>query len=145
MRNTITNFQKQNFKNEVYLTLRNKSLYSLYSIVKVGFQGLDLESIIESESGKAKVQQVNMFQKLLKVFLILQDFGQCRFGTSRPCSTTQQRSCPCLPHFHQISPQRTVYSNWVSITQFKLRCIKLILYDFMTSKLTAYLSVGIYH
>ena len=26
---TITNFQKLNFKNEVYLTLKNKSLYSL--------------------------------------------------------------------------------------------------------------------
>ena len=68
---TFTNFQKLNFKNEVYLTLRNKNLYSLYSIVKVRFLGLDLESIIESESGKAKVQQVDMFQKLVKVFLIL--------------------------------------------------------------------------
>ena len=71
IRNTINNFQKLNFKNEVYLTLRNKSLYRLYSIAKVEFYGLDLESMIESESGKAKVQQVDMFQKLVKVFLIL--------------------------------------------------------------------------
>ena len=38
IRNTITNFQKLNFK--------NKSFYSLYSIVKVGVQGLLLESLI---------------------------------------------------------------------------------------------------
>ena len=37
IRNTIINFQKLDFKNEVYLTLKNESLYSLYSIVKVGF------------------------------------------------------------------------------------------------------------
>ena len=37
IRNTITNFQKLNIKNEVYLTLKHKSLYGLYSIVKVGF------------------------------------------------------------------------------------------------------------
>ena len=44
IRNTINNFQKPNFKNEVYMTLKNKSLYSLYSIMKVGFSGVDLES-----------------------------------------------------------------------------------------------------
>ena len=62
IRNTINNFQKMNFKHEVYMTLKNNSLYSLYSIMKVGFQGVDLESMILSESGKAKVQQANMFQ-----------------------------------------------------------------------------------
>ena len=61
IRNTINNFQKLNFKNEVYMTLKNKSLYSLYSIMKVGFLGVDLESMILSESGKGKVQQANMF------------------------------------------------------------------------------------
>ena len=53
------------------MTLKNKSLYSLYSIMKVGFSGVDLESMILSESGKAKVQQAIMFLKLVKVFLIL--------------------------------------------------------------------------
>ena len=43
------------------MTLKNKSLYSLHSIMKVGFTGMDLESMILSESGKAKVQQANMF------------------------------------------------------------------------------------
>ena len=45
IRNTINNFQKLNFKNEVYMTLKNKSLYSLYSIMKVGFSGVDLQSL----------------------------------------------------------------------------------------------------
>ena len=57
----ITNFQKLNFKNEVYMTLKNKSPYSLYSILKAGFLGMDLESMILSESGKANVQHANMF------------------------------------------------------------------------------------
>ena len=57
--NTITNFQKLNFKNEVYLTLKNKSLYSLYSIVKVW---PDFRVYDTSESRKAKVPQPNMFQ-----------------------------------------------------------------------------------
>ena len=61
IRITFINFQKMNFKNEVYLTLKNKSLYSLYSIMKVGFSGVDFKSMILSESGKAKVQQANMF------------------------------------------------------------------------------------
>ena len=61
IRYTINNFQKLNFKSEVYMTLKNKSLYSLYSIMKVGFLGADLESMILSASGKAKVQQANMF------------------------------------------------------------------------------------
>ena len=61
IRNTINNFQKLNFKNEVYMTLKNKGLYSLYSVMKVGFLGVDLESIILLESGKAKFQQANMF------------------------------------------------------------------------------------
>ena len=43
------------------MTLKNKSLYSLYYMMKVGFSGVDLESMILSESGKAKVQQANMF------------------------------------------------------------------------------------
>ena len=58
---TITNFQKLNFKNEVYITLKNKSLFSLYSIMKVGFLGMDLEFMILSEYEKAKVEQANMF------------------------------------------------------------------------------------
>ena len=41
------------------MTLKNKSLYSLYSTMKVRFSGVDLESMILSESGKAKVQQAN--------------------------------------------------------------------------------------
>ena len=57
----ITNLHKPKFKNEAYLTLKNKSLNSLCSIMKVGFSGVDLESMILSESGKAKVQQANMF------------------------------------------------------------------------------------
>ena len=61
IRNTIIIFQKLNYKNEVYMTLKNKSLYSLYSIMKVEFSGVDLESMILSKSGKAKVQQANIF------------------------------------------------------------------------------------
>ena len=61
IRITINNFQKLNFKNDLYMTLKNRSLYSLYSIMKVGFLGVDLESMILSESGKAKVQQANIF------------------------------------------------------------------------------------
>ena len=54
IRNTIINSQKMNFKNEVYLTLKNKILYWLYSIVKVGFQGLILESMILQSLRKLK-------------------------------------------------------------------------------------------
>ena len=51
IRNTITNFQKLNFKNEVYLTLKNESLYSLYFIVKnIGFRAYET-----SESRRTKV------------------------------------------------------------------------------------------
>ena len=71
IRKTINNFQKLNFKNEVYMTLKNKSLYSLYSIMRVGFSGVDLESMILSESGKAKVPISKYVLKLVKVFLIL--------------------------------------------------------------------------
>ena len=34
---TITNFEKLNLKIEIYLTLNDKSIHSLYSIVKDGF------------------------------------------------------------------------------------------------------------
>ena len=37
IRNTINNFQKLNFKSEVYLFLKNKSLYSIHFIAKGGF------------------------------------------------------------------------------------------------------------
>ena len=36
------------------MTLKNKSIYSLYSIMKVGFQGLILESMILQSLGKPK-------------------------------------------------------------------------------------------
>ena len=54
IRNSITNFQKLNFKNEVYLTLKNKSLYSLYSVGKLGVLGPVLESMILQSLGKPK-------------------------------------------------------------------------------------------
>ena len=61
-RNTINNFQKLNFKNEVYMTLKNNGLYTLYSIMKVWFSGVDLESMILSESWKAKAHKQICFK-----------------------------------------------------------------------------------
>ena len=51
IRNTITNFQKLNFKNEVYLTLKNESLFHS----KKWVLGPDFRVYDTSESRKAKV------------------------------------------------------------------------------------------
>ena len=58
----ITNFQNLNFKNEVYLTLENKSLYSQYSIVKVRFYYLVLESMILQSLRKPKFHNQVCFE-----------------------------------------------------------------------------------
>ena len=60
--NTFTNFQKHNFKNEVYLTLKNKSLYSLYFHSESWVLGHDFRVCDTSESWKAKVPQPNLIQ-----------------------------------------------------------------------------------
>ena len=47
----LGSFEFLTIKNEVYLTLKNKSLYSLYSIVKDDFlETVRLQSLVEPKS-----------------------------------------------------------------------------------------------
>ena len=62
IRINITSFQKLNLKDEIFLTLKIKSLYSLYSILSESWVlGPNFRVCDTSESRKAKVPKPKMF------------------------------------------------------------------------------------